>query len=359
MMIGSNVLAASPCPLCGDRQAVLVATRDGKTKQALTTLECLGCGLGRIDPLPSVEALAHWYKTAYRQDYKNAVTPALRHVMRAGRNAIDRLDWLKAHTARHPAWRHESRSTVHTLDIGASSGEFVFLMSHLGFRARGIEPHQGYAEHAQQHLGLGVYHGPLQQQLNQFGAGELTMVSMFHVLEHLVDPLDTLRTIRSKLSTAAQNPGMLYIEVPNATRFCAPDYMFFRAHSLYFTAHTLRHMLVAAGFEVIHASAATDDNLSIVVQPGNTSHSLSVARPDGNALLAAQQQRKWPQYLWRQLLNGNAVQKMKRRNEEKASAAQFSSGKALLTHVYKNVDSGLTGSAPCRPTPVPAQARSL
>lgn len=342
MVIGSKVLAASPCPLCSDREALVIATRDGKTGQALTTVECLGCGLGRIDPLPSVQELEHWYKTAYRQDYKNAVTPALRHVLRAGRNAMDRLDWLKKHTARHPAWRHESPSAVHTLDIGASSGEFVFLMSHLGFRARGIEPHQGYAEHAKQHLGLDVHHGSLQQQLSHFDEGQLTMISMFHVLEHLVDPLDTLRNIRSKLSAAATHPGMLYIEVPNATRFCAPSYMFFRAHSLYFTAHTLRHMLVAAGFEVLHASAPTDDNLSIVAQPSNTDHQPHPARQPGNALLDAQQQRKWPQYLWRQLVNGNALQKMKRRNEEKASAAQFATGKALLTQVYANVDSALT-----------------
>ena len=245
---------------------------------------------------------------------------------------------IKAHTQAHPLWRHEARSAVQTLDIGASSGEFVFLMSRLGFSARGIEPHQGYAEHAKQHLGLDIYHGSLQQQLGAVQAGQLSLISMFHVLEHLVDPLETLRMLRSKLLNASPQPGMLYIEVPNATRFCSPNYMFFRAHSLYFTAHTLRSMLVAAGFEVIHASAAAGDNLSIVAQPSSADQPPSPTPQAGHALLQAQLQRKWPQYLWWQLRNGRVLEKLKRRQEEKASAAQFASGKALLTDLYKNVE---------------------
>jgi hypothetical protein len=53
----------------------------------LITVSCSDCGLGHIDPLPTDQELAEWYATQYRQAYKSAVQPALRHVLRAGRNA--------------------------------------------------------------------------------------------------------------------------------------------------------------------------------------------------------------------------------------------------------------------------------
>ena len=42
--------------------------------------------LGRIDPLSSDQELAERYVKQYRQAYKSAAQPALRHILRAGRN---------------------------------------------------------------------------------------------------------------------------------------------------------------------------------------------------------------------------------------------------------------------------------
>jgi transcription elongation factor Elf1 len=66
---GTPLNAYTACPCCGERSAQVIANKDGKTGDALLTVSCNRCGLGRIDPLPSDQELADWYATQYRQAY--------------------------------------------------------------------------------------------------------------------------------------------------------------------------------------------------------------------------------------------------------------------------------------------------
>lgn len=324
---GTPLNAHSACPCCGERSAQVIANRDGKTGEALITVSCNQCALGRIDPLPSDQALADWYATQYRQAYKSAVQPALRHVLRAGRNAQWRWQWLCQNTpARQP---EPPLSSMRSLDIGSSSGEFVYLLQTLGFQARGIEPHAGYASYAQSMLGVQVNNCTLQQGLSSEEADSLDLISMFHVLEHLAEPVAALRTLGEKLKSG----GLLYIEVPNATRLCAPHYMFFRAHTLYFTGPTLRNLLETAGFKLVAQSPDDSDNLSVAAQFVGTDPA-HAPTDNSHPLVSAHRARRWGPYLVAQLKDGQPLRKWRTRQEEKHHAAQYASGLALLDDLY-------------------------
>lgn len=327
------ITCVTPCPLCGSTHAESVARVDGKTGEPLLTVNCSGCGLGRIDPLPTPQALEAWYTNHYRQDYKGAFQPALRHVLRAGRNALDRWGWLQLQLQSLGRALPEAAST---LDIGASSGEFVYLSKQRGNRSQGIEPHAGYAAHARETLDLAVENGSLHQLLPQKNDDQFDLVSMFHVLEHLTDPVATLELIRRKTAP----DGCLLIEVPNATRFCSPRYMFFKAHTLYFTQASLHQMLRAAGWNVVAHNRADDDNLMVLAQPASPdAASTAPAWQPCRALVEAQQRRTWPAYLADQLTSGRVMQKMSRRREEKRTARGFDSARAVLDHLYRNAHS--------------------
>ena len=194
---GAVLKGNSACPLCGERSSQIIANKDGKTNEPLMTVSCSQCGLGRIDPLPSDQALADWYAKQYRQAYKSAVQPALRHVLRAGRNALWRWQWLRQNsTGLEP---DKNSQPKRSLDIGSSSGEFVYLLHRLGFKAKGIEPHEGYATYARNLLGIDINNGTLQHCLSSEQPSSLDLVSMFHVLEHLPEPVAALRSIGEKL----------------------------------------------------------------------------------------------------------------------------------------------------------------
>jgi 2-polyprenyl-3-methyl-5-hydroxy-6-metoxy-1,4-benzoquinol methylase len=324
---GTPLNAHTVCPSCGGRSAQIIANQDGKTGETLITVSCSDCGLGRIDPLPTDQELAEWYATQYRQAYKSAVQPALHHVLRAGRNAQWRWQWLRQNTVGlDPA---QNSHTPRSLDIGSSSGEFVYLMHSLGFQAKGIEPHAGYASYARNMLGIDVNNVTLQQGLASEAADSLDLISMFHVLEHLPEPVSALRTIGEKLKPE----GLLYIEVPNALRLCSPHYMFFRAHTLYFTGQTLRHLLETAGFKIVAHNPDASDNLSLVAQFVN-SQKTPAANDASHPLVSAQQARRWGPYLLQQLRDGQPLRKWRIRQEEKRNASQYADGLSLLNDLY-------------------------
>lgn len=93
--------------------------------------------------------------------------------------------------------------------------------------------------------------------------GSFDVITMIHVLEHIVDPVSVLDRLRGKLSPG----GLLLIEVPHHP--ANPFELLIADHRTHFTADSLTRALAAAGFEVV--SVAEDwipKELSVVARPG-------------------------------------------------------------------------------------------
>lgn len=322
--------AQSSCPCCESRSARIVSMIDGKTKEHLITIACEVCGLGRIDPLPSEFELEKWYKEKYRQAYKGIKKPKLKYVLRAGRNAMERYRWLNENIT----MTNSDNINDTVLDIGSSSGEFVSLMKGLGFNAVGIEPHQGYADYAAKEHGLKILSGSLNEQVDSFEKRSLSLVTMFHVLEHLPDPVKSLKKIGGLLK---QN-GYIYIEVPNATRMTSPHYMFFKAHTLYFTHQTLINLLVKSGFEVLFSNPKNSGNLRVVAKVNqNLSDNPQKTFDHNHELIAAQSKRRWVSYISYQIMENKVLPRLLKRIEEKNTSKQYVNGSELLKDLYRHL----------------------
>jgi SAM-dependent methyltransferase len=96
------------------------------------------------------------------------------------------------------------------LDVGASTGAFVAEAQDAGFDAWGIEPTPSYAKLARDQLGVDVRDGMLER--HELEPGGLAAVTLWHVLEHIREPLGPLRLLRDALAGG----GVLALEVPNA-----------------------------------------------------------------------------------------------------------------------------------------------
>jgi len=330
--------AATACPTCKSSECCVLATRDGKTNETLLTVVCNVCGLGRTDPLPSKEELHRWYTTDYRQDYKKHVHPDARHVLRAGTNALARWQWLRStDTHKMPQWFARSTDNgglagakLRSLDVGASSGEFVFLMAQRGFDATGVEPNDGYRQYGEQTFGISTVKGSLDDAFERFPQSSFSLITMFHVLEHVVDPVQTLGKLRHMLSP----DGVILIEVPNTNRLTRKHTLFFRAHTLHFSRNSLQQTLEAAGLEVAKISPATDDNL-LVVARAQPAISPRVQFVDDGDIVAAHKRRQPHIYGWHQITTLTPLRKLQRQVKERFVARKFSCTKQMLTGLYE------------------------
>ncbi len=244
MLAENAVTTKRPCPLSGSHQAIVVARLD-RHGEMLRNVCWTGSGFIGVDPIP-IDDVSEFYKKEYRQQYKGCFAPQNRHVLRAARNARDRYWRIRKHLP-------SALKRLATLDAGASSGEFVYLMKTLGHDAYGIEPHIGYALHAKSKLGLNITNCTFSEFPENPGVFQL--VTLFHVLEHLEFPVADLRRLRELLD----KNGIFVIEVPNILyRDMRFSHKWHKGHLNGFTTESLKLTAAAAGLEAIECSEIGD-----------------------------------------------------------------------------------------------------
>lgn len=221
----------SGCSLCrATTSRVSLRHRDG------TLVRCVGCGLVRVDPMPSADAALSIYDDAYYRsdagyrDYE-------------GEERIFRAEF------RRRLQRIAARVHAGTLlDVGAATGAFLLEAKTAGFDVRGIEPSP--AARRARERGLDVFQGPVEAA--SLPAEAFHVVTAFDVLEHLTDPLATLVVLRRALRPG----GVLVVTVPDFGGWWARGsgsrwpFVTPKEHLHYFTRRTLRTTLRSAGFDV-------------------------------------------------------------------------------------------------------------
>ena len=201
--------------------------KDAKTGDFITISCCQKCGLVQLGDIPSEQDLYEFYTSKYRVEYRKQDRPSSKHVYRAGALAISRLKKLS------PFLKKKAK----LLDIGSGGGEFTYLASRMGADARGIDPSSGYLEFGKNHYSIDVE----QKQISELGDTQsYQVITMFHVLEHLPDPLRVIRKVHQILKVG----GCFIIEVPSLeSKASSPFNHFFKAHICYFTSLSLIGLL--------------------------------------------------------------------------------------------------------------------
>jgi 2-polyprenyl-3-methyl-5-hydroxy-6-metoxy-1,4-benzoquinol methylase len=202
---------------------VSVLSQISRSGKPLRTVICRSCGLVWSDPRPF--DARHFYEEEYRLAYKHTYAPKPKHVLRAGKVALSRLEKISQLLS--------SRKTV--LDVGTGGGEFAYLLQSLGHQVSGVEPNRGYADYSVREYGLAVQVGFIQDRT--FPLQSFDLITMWHVLEHTEDPGAVLAQLRSWLKP----DGILVVEVPNVEATCqSPQSTFHEAHLYNFNVMSLR-----------------------------------------------------------------------------------------------------------------------
>ena len=254
-----------PCNLCGFQNVEELSLVD-REQQYLRTVICKECGLVWTDPRPV--DVRHFYEKAYRIHYKRTSIPKLKHIYRAGKAAKNQFSTIKN-------FLHDNAMIV---DVGSGGGEFVYLLTKLGYDARGIEPNHGYATYSIKEYGLKVDVGFVQDI--EVENNTCNTITMFHVLEHTEEPFQILSYLRKWLKPG----GHVVIEIPNVEAVCqAPGHRFHVAHLYYFNRKTLELLGRKAGYTVQEVSVSEDGgNILMIFQKSDQHIPLQDAKIPGN-----------------------------------------------------------------------------
>lgn len=275
------------CILCNKNDFKTVSTRDSKNKSFLKVVFCENCGMVQQSPIPSEKEVNEYYSNDYRQDYKKTFIPKIKHVFRAGNLALDRINFLKE--------RNLFKGSL--LDVGAGGGEFTYLSNSLGFISEGIEPNLGYSSFARNEYGINLQTGHLTDVNKNFD-----LITMFHALEHIPDPIKTFK----KLYELLNKDGIVFIEVPNIeTKDASPHNIYFKAHIHYFSSATLTSA-ASKYFEKIDEDVGS--NLRILFRKKETIEDKIIFPSNKEVIQTAVrlQKKGWFEYLF----NGGGYKKL-------------------------------------------------
>ena len=268
------------CALCHDNNFKLISEKDSKSKGELIVCFCNSCSMVSQNPIPTEHQVEQYYATEYRQDYKQVFEPKLKHIYRAGNLALDRLGFLTKNNV----------ASGKLLDVGAGGGEFTYVSSQLGFDSTGIEPNIGYSNYAKDQYQANVKTGQLADV-----DGKFDVITMFHVMEHIPDPIKTFK----KLYDLLNEDGFLFIEVPNIESFSqSPGNTFFKAHIHYFSAVTL--IACASQYFVSADLDNSGNNISILFNRRSSSKDFELPKKlNIDASRALITQKSWFNYVFK------------------------------------------------------------
>jgi 2-polyprenyl-3-methyl-5-hydroxy-6-metoxy-1,4-benzoquinol methylase len=251
----------SACPICQLSATRLrfngFTNRDPSDGKVWAVQECPGCGHGWIDPQPTAEELTRYYSETYEA-----------YDAQHGAESDDATVIAKAKASGE--FRHiPLPAGKRVLDFGCGGGYFLNICRQLGAEVFGIEPSPHGAALTRKQ-GIPVFEGSLDEYLAKHGGERFDVITSNHVIEHVPDPVATLRGLRSLLAEG----GTMTIAVPNADSTSARQLgaewhstdLPFHLHQ--FSAKSLRHAVAAAGLTVA--------DLSTTTMPGGVAHTLQM-----------------------------------------------------------------------------------
>ena len=220
------------CPLCGSSDIRQVYETGRGWNQQVGTFHCGGCTGLFTSPHHDSETLARFYERHFpkHEPFKSL---AVNGRVTSG-DALVRSEFIIEAVAPPQGWR--------VMEIGSGSGDFLLAMTGAGAKEGiGLEPALAVPEVRRSSV---LLRRQTVMNPDDVAEGKFNLIAMFHVLEHLVDPVTFLGKLRNQLDS----PGFVAIEVPNLYRyrFPNPDNYFRHIHLSNFTPMSLR--LAAAQF---------------------------------------------------------------------------------------------------------------
>ncbi len=237
-------MADISCIVCGGKIStrLFYATDQTVSHKSFGILKCSECGFLSTEEPPLPQEASSYYESENYEPHKKSGNDIVTLLYRRARSLMLRYK-LKV-TA-----KAISKRSGKLLDYGAGTGEFVGLAKSSGWNASGVEISEAAREQAKNRDGI-ILTDP--KELDTLEKGSFDSITYWHVLEHIYDPGNHIKSISSLLSP----DGCLVIALPNAGSFDSRHYQSHWAaldvprHLWHFSPTHFERFINLCGFEV-------------------------------------------------------------------------------------------------------------
>ncbi|WP_394989305.1 class I SAM-dependent methyltransferase [uncultured Helicobacter sp.] len=232
------------CYLCGSEHHL---KREGKVREddSINILECKECGLVFLDKQNTGDIF-------YEQN--NMIDEKFFEITKRDGESFDaKMREFYIHNAVFVEKRFEliKQSLVgkKLLDFGSGRAQFLLKAREIANEVAGVEI-ESRVQHIYQENNILLFN-----HLDEIGGGvKYDIITAFHVMEHLQDPVAILK----QLATFLKNDGKIIVEVPNGNEALVSifknkaysEFIYTNVHLYCFTPHTLRMLGQKSGLKV-------------------------------------------------------------------------------------------------------------
>lgn len=251
------------CYLCGSTELFL---RKGKVRDAphLKIIECRGCSLVFLYPRAHIGA----------EHYENSGMHGMQLPSMAQWQKITACDDERRFVKLNSLLPNKK-----ILDFGCGNGGFLLRAKTLAAQVTGVEPERRVGDHFEESLDI-----VRDLETIQATACSYDLITAFHVVEHLPDPVSILQDLKKLLA----HGGRIVVEVPSSEDALLTLYdsdafqrfTYWSQHLFLFNAHTLSILAARAGLSVVAIEQYQRYPLS------NHLHWLSKEAPGGHQIWA-------------------------------------------------------------------------
>ncbi len=234
-----HLTETTACNVCGaDNFTVIYASGVAQVNQIV---KCTGCGLMYANPRKQPD---HVELESWPDDPNFEIEKESPQRIEKERLQIRDLDTTREHLKK----LHPSRGRL--VEVGSSFGYVLDAFRTDGWDVLGIEPDRNVARYASNKLKISTINSTLEPAA--LAAESADVVVMLHVIEHVPDPIGTLREIMRILKPG----GHLILETP---RYDTAMYWLMGrrersiscdGHIFFFTSASLRKAYCVAGFQL-------------------------------------------------------------------------------------------------------------
>jgi 2-polyprenyl-3-methyl-5-hydroxy-6-metoxy-1,4-benzoquinol methylase len=225
------------CPICGGEN---LRSREERLRDTdeIGVLECASCSHVFLDTFSHIND-AYFARGVFMKEkpFVTTIEDRLRHYARETEERASRVAPLVVNKR--------------ILDFGCGAGGVIERLSAVARSIEGVEPTEVFRQWLSDR-------GAIVHPNIESAKGPYDAILLFHVLEHVPDPVETLALLSKKLSPH----GRLYVEVPNVNDAlltiykvdAARKFLFFSDHLHYFSRRSLGEAIQRAGLSKISLS---------------------------------------------------------------------------------------------------------